>query len=75
MERIYCKHFKKETLSVLICKKSLLIILVFDMEIIILDSNRPDFKKLDKKLTFNAGISSAKLSYNEEMLAVALNPN
>jgi hypothetical protein len=45
------------------------------MEIIMLDSNRPDYKKLDHKFTFKASISDAKLSYNEEMLAVALNPN
>jgi hypothetical protein len=49
LERIYCKHFRKKTLSVMVCKKSHLIILVFDMEIIMLDSNRPDYKKLEQK--------------------------
>lgn len=76
LKRIYMKHFYKDTLSMIVCKLTPKIFIVFEQEIIVLNSHNESYTINPRfQMKQKTAISDTKLSFDEKMLAVALTRN
>lgn len=76
LKRIYTKHFYRETLQMVVCKLSAKIIIAFEQEIIVLNSDTESYTvNANFSLKQKTQISDMKISFDEKMLAVALARN